>query len=157
MTRTSAACRAASRRRLERGSISWVTLLLLTTLVVGSYLAVVWVPVYLVHHEVKRVVRNYVNLAVKDRNDEALVVDMCRKLRSLDEVQVVDQDGDLVKAPAVDVTPQDVTWERDTTTTPPTLHVAFEYVRVVRYPFLDRTEEKVLSVDYTDEIGIPQW
>lgn len=157
MKRTSAACRAASRRRLERGSISWVTLLIVTSLVVGAYLAVVWVPIYLVHHEVKQVVRNYVNLAVKDRNDEALVADMCRKLRSLDDVEGVDETGAPAKVPAVNVWPQDVTWERDTSVRPPTLRVAFEYVRVVRYPFLDRTEEKVLSVDYTDEIGIPQW
>ena len=35
--------------------------------------------------------------------------------------------------------------------------MAFEYVRVVRYPFLERTEEKVLSVDYTEDIAVTKW
>jgi hypothetical protein len=147
----------ASRRRLERGQFSWVTLLLLTSLIGGVYLAVVWAPVYIVHQEVKGAVREFINRAVKDRNDELIVEGLCARLRSIDETEGVDARGELVKVPTVDLSPRDITWERDTSSKPPMLHVSFEYVRVVKYPFINRTEEKVMSVDYTKDIAIPKW
>lgn len=148
---------SASRRPLERGQVSWVTLVLVSALAGGAYLAVVWLPVYLVHHEVRLVVRSHINRAVKDRNDEQIVRSMCFKLGALDSTPSVDASGRAIKVPTVDVSPSDVTWERDTTSTPPMLHVAFEYVRVVRYPFIDRTVEKVMSVDFNEDIAIPNW
>lgn len=148
---------SASRRPLERGQFSWVTFLLLTMLVVGTYLAIVWVPVFIVHRQIQGLVRESVNKAIRDKNDQKLVLDLCRRIAALQGTEIVDDKGRVVTVPAVDLSPSDVSWERDTSVTPPTLRVSFEYVRVVEYPLLDRTEELVLSVDYSDEIGVPKW
>lgn len=147
----------ASRRSLERGQFSWVTFVLLASLAVGGYLAAVWAPVYIVHYEVKQVVRGHMNMAVKDPDDARLVAAMCRKLAALDQRVETDAQGEPVKVPTVDVSPDDVTWERDASVKPPMLHVAFDYVRVVKYPFLDRVDERVMSVDFTQDIAIPDW
>jgi hypothetical protein len=144
-------------RRGERGEITWVTLLLLVGLAAGGYWAAVWVPVWFVHYEVKHVVRDFSNQAVKNPDDARLVEDMCAKLRTLDAVEVPGPDGRLERRPVPDVHPQEVTWERDTTSTPPTLHVAFEYRRDVRYPILDRWTETTMRVDLNLDIGRPDW
>ena len=72
------AARTAPPRRVgERGGVSWVSALLLLGLVTAGYLLSVWGPVYVVHYEVKQVVRDYANQAVKNTNDtrqRALVV-----------------------------------------------------------------------------------
>lgn len=148
---------SASRRPLERGQFSWVSLLLLVLLVGGAYLAVVWVPIYVVHYEVKQTVRDYMNRAVKNPNDAWLVKGMCQRLADLDATDEVDERGRKTRVPSVVVEPREVTWERDTTVSPPMLHVAFDYVRVVKYPWLDRTEEKTLSIDFTQDLAIPVW
>jgi hypothetical protein len=153
MMRTS----SASRRRLERGQFSWVTLLLLVSFVSAVYLAVVWVPIYVLHYEVKQTVRDYMNRAVKNADDTFLVNNMCLRLASLDTTEEVGEDGRKVRTPTVVVEPHEVTWERDASSRPPMLHVAFEYVRVVKYPLLDRTVEKVLAVDFTEDISVPTW
>ena len=74
---------ASSRRprRVERGGISWVTLLLLVLVVGGAYLAWIWVPLYFDHYTVKQVVRDYMNQAIKNPDDEALRRDMVLKIR----------------------------------------------------------------------------
>lgn len=156
MMRTSAAS-AASRRRPERGQVSWVSLVLLLLLGSAIYLGWVWFPVYLVHHEVKQTVRDYMNRAVKNRDDTALVREMCQRLASLDETVEIGEDGRTYRTPTVELTPDQITWERDTSAAPPMLHVAFEYVRVVKYPWLDRTQEHVMTVDFTEDIAIPNW
>jgi hypothetical protein len=148
---------SASRRRLERGQFSWVSLLLLAALVGGGYMAVVWVPIYVVHYEVKQTVRDFMNRAVKNQNDAWLVTGLCQRLADLDSTEEVDERGRKTRVPSVVLEPRDVTWERDTTVTPPMLHVAFDYVRVVKYPWLERTEEKTLSVDFTQDLAIPVW
>jgi hypothetical protein len=153
MNRTS----PASRRPLERGQFSWVSLVLLLSFVSAVYLAMVWVPIYVLHYEVKQTVRDYMNRAVKNPNDEALITQMCARLGALDTTVEVDEAGRKSSVPTVVVEPRDVTWERDATSTPRTLHVAFEYVRVVKYPWLDRSEEKVMSVEFNEDISIPVW
>jgi len=153
MNRTS----PASRRPLERGQFSWVSLVLLVAFVSTAYLAVVWVPIYILHYEVKQTVRDYMNRAVKNPNDEVLIAMMCRRLAELDRTVVVDEDGQKSKVPTVVVEPRDVTWERDATSTPRTLHVAFEYVRVVEYPWIDRSDEHVMAVEFHEDISIPDW
>jgi hypothetical protein len=37
------------------------------------------------------------------------------------------------------------------------LHVAFEYVREVNLPILDRTASKVFTVDLFNDLSIPDW
>jgi hypothetical protein len=148
---------SASRRPLERGQISWVTFLLIAAVLGGAYMTVVWAPVFIIEYEVKQVTKEYINKAVHLRDDERLAADLCKKLALLDETERADERGALVKGPTVDVQPSDVTWERDTSVKPPMLHVAFEYTLILKYPFLDRTEEKVMSVDVTEDIGIPDW
>jgi hypothetical protein len=146
---------AMTRARLleERGAFTWVTMLLLLLLVAGGYLAWVWGPIYLVHVEVKQVVRDYANQSIKNPNDEVLVQGMTHKIRSLDTTTVEGADGRQVRLPSIDLQPQDVTWKREGNE----LHVAFEYVRQVTYPFLERTVEKTFQVDMTMDITRPDW
>ncbi len=143
------------RLRPPRGQITWVTVVAVLALAAAGYLATVWVPVWFVHYEVKQVVRDFGNQAVKNPQDRELVESMCHKLRTLDTEQVLDDTGRASKVPVVDVRPQDVTWERGGE--PPTLHVAFEYPRTVRYPLLGRSVEKVMAVDVTMDIARPDW
>ncbi len=146
----------ASRRPLERGQFSWVSMVLLVGLISTVYMGWVWIPVYASHQDVKTVVRKAINEAVHNNNDAKLVAKLCQDLAKLGQVEVVGADGTTVRVPEVDVAPSDVTWERDTSP-PPTLHVAFEYVRLVKYPIIDRTEEVTFSVDFDSDISVPKW
>ena len=137
--------------------MSWVSLLLLALAVSGGYLAWVWGPVYFVHVEAKTVVRDYMNQAIKNQNDDALVLRMTQRLAALDEVNALDEDGTRVKVPAVDVKPEDVSWTRDADATPPTLRVAFTYRRNVEFPFLNRWVEHELSIDLTQDLARADW
>ena len=143
------------RERLERGAASWVTVLLVLGLAAAAYAAVVFVPPAVLHYEVKQVVRDYGNQAVKNPNDEQLLRDMVQKIRSLDDVQMVDEAGRKVRVPVVDLRMEDVVWER--TADPPTLHVAFEYPRTLELPWLDRSLERVYRVDLTMDLTRPDW
>jgi hypothetical protein len=96
------------------------------------------------------------NQAVKDRNDDRLREWMVEKLRSIEQVEVRSPDGSVTKVPSIDIAAQDVTWERDTRQ-PPTLRVAFSYIRIVRFPWLERQTEKVFSIDLTQDISVPDW
>jgi hypothetical protein len=144
-------------RRYERGGVSWVTLLLLATLAGSVYLVITWAPVYVVHYEVKQTVRDFMNQAIKNSDDAVLIEKLCEKVRSLDSTTVVFEDGRTEKAPSVNLTPSDVTWERDSSVTPPTLRVAFQYTREVHYPYLEKASEWVGTVDLFKEIGVPDW
>ncbi|HYD54483.1 MAG TPA: hypothetical protein VEA99_17755 [Gemmatimonadaceae bacterium] len=148
---------SSPRAALARGGITWVTALLLFLLGGGGYLAITWGPVWFVHLEVKQVVHDYMNQAVKNANDAELVEKMVHKLRTLDEQDVPGDDGELVRTPTIEVDPGAVTWERDAQAEPPTLHVAFEYTRAVRYPILDRWTEVTLDVDLTKDVARPDW
>ncbi len=140
-----------------RGGVSWITLVLLAGVVAGGYLAWVWVPVYILKFEVTQVVRDYMNQAVKDRDDAGLKDKMVKKIRALADEEEVGDDGRTRKVPAVDLRPQDVAWERDASQRPPVLHVSFEWTRQVRYPWLDRTVDATYVVDLTEDISIPDW
>lgn len=141
----------------ERGAITWVTALLLAVLVVAGYLVAVWGPVYLVDYEVKQVVRDFGNQAIKNPRDAELVEAMCQKLRSLDTTEVVGPDGRPERRPTVDVHPQDVTWERDAAAEAPNLHVAFEYHRELHYPVLDVWKEVTMPVDLNIDQTRANW
>jgi hypothetical protein len=149
--------RPGSARRGERGGISWVSLLLIVLVLGGGYLAVVWVPVYYEAYAVKQVVRDYMNQAIKDRDDEGLRRNMILKIRSLDEVEAVDVAGRTVRVPAVDVDERRIVWERRDQDQPPTLRIAFAYERRVVYPLLDRTDFKVFEVDLTGDLTRADW
>ena len=97
------------------------------------------------------------NQAVKDPDDAGLVLGLTRKLRTLDAQELPDDSGKLAKVPTVQVEPKAVTWERDTTQSPPLLHVYFEYTRDVPYPLLQRWTDKTLSVDLTEELTRADW
>jgi hypothetical protein len=152
---------ASSQRRAgrpgERGAITWVTLLLLALVVSAGYLTSVWFPVYFVDYEVKQVVRDYGNQAVKNPDDSTLLANMCQKLRSLTTVEALGENGQVERRPAVDLQPQDVIWERDTQANPPVLRVAFEYRRDVHYPVFDRWVEKRMQIDLAMDIGRADW
>lgn len=141
----------------ERGAITWVTALIIAGLVAVGYLGVVWVPVWFVHYAATQVVRDYGNQAVKNTDDARLLEAMCRKLQAVDTIRVPGPDGRLEARPTVDVSPQDVTWERDTAAVPPTLHVAFDYHRDIYYPVLDRWTERTMRVDITMDIARADW
>ena len=92
-----------------------------------------------------------------DPDDAALRERMVARLRLLDTTEGVAPDGQRAPVPSVQVAPQDVTWERNREARPPTLRVAFDYVRVVRWPGLDRSTEKTFTVDLTEDVAIPDW
>jgi hypothetical protein len=132
-----------------------VTLLILLGVAAGAYGAVVFVPAWVLHYEVKQVVRDYGNQAVKNPDDAGLLDAMVKKIRSLQKVEGVDEAGRKVAVPVVDIQPQDVTWERSAQ--PPTLHVEFEYPRSLELPWLDRSLERVYRVDLTMDLSRPDW
>src|SRR6266496_1580189 len=94
--------------RGARGEVTWVGLLLLGALVSGVYLAWVWGPIYILHLEVKQTVRQYMNQAVRDPNDEGLVARLASKLRSLDKTRVTNEAGEVVEIPTIVVEPRDI-------------------------------------------------
>jgi hypothetical protein len=145
----------SSARLLEERGVTWVTAALLLALLLGGYLSWVWIPAWIVHYEAKQVVRDYCNQAVKNPNDAELVENMVHKLRVLDERAVVGDDGRVTKIPVIDVAPTDIVWERSAETA--TLHVAFDYVRPIRYPIIDRSTETVFQIDVTMDISRPDW
>jgi hypothetical protein len=144
-------------RSHERGEITWVTAVLLLALATAGYLAVVWVPVYIVRYEVGVITNEYANKAVRDPDDAALVTGLCLRLVALEQVKVPQPDGSVAVMPAVDVRPEDVTWERNTSVRPPTIHVAFEYTTSVYFPILDRFTEKTFAVDRFQDIQMAKW
>jgi len=143
--------------RQAHGGITWVTALLLALLAAGVYMGWTWLPVWVVHASVRQVVREYMNRAVNEPDDDQLVEDMIHKLRVLDQVGIPDESGKLVATPTVQVARADVTWERNTGVDPPMLHVAFSYSRPVEYPLLNRWTRTTLSVDITGDLARPDW
>jgi len=130
---------------------------LLASLLGGGYLAVVWVPVYIVRYEAGMVATEFVNKAVHNRDDAALVSGLCARLAKLDQVKAPAADGSIITVPAVDLRPEDVTWQRDTAAVPPTLHLAFEYTAVVHYPIFDRFTEKTFGIERSQDIQPVKW
>ena len=148
----------AGLRRSERGEITWVTLVLLAGVAAAGYWLWVWGPVYVVHYEVKQVVREYINQAVRNPND--------RGARGEDGPQARDArrwwtgegaDGAAARVPAVTRRPGRRDLGPRRARTPPTLHVAFDYERSVTYPFLGRTGTKVFTVDIEGDLSRPDW
>jgi hypothetical protein len=142
-------------RRRERGAASWVTILMILGIAAGAYAAVVFVPVWVLHYEVKQVVRDYGNQAIKNQDDAALIDAMVHKIRTLEQVDGVDEAGRKARVPVVDIHKQDVTWERSTD--PLVLHVEFEYPRVLELPWLDRRIERVYRVNLTMDLKRADW
>jgi hypothetical protein len=147
----------SSRLRAARGQVSWVTVLLVLSVAATGYLGWVWVPVYIYRFQAEQVVRDFMNQAVKNRDDRQLVEKMVKKLRMVGTVELTGEDGTREAQPAVDVDGADITWERDATASPPMLHVAFDYTAKVEYPWIDRQDEKVVSIDFTQDIAVPDW
>jgi hypothetical protein len=141
--------------RGARGAVNALGLLLLLGGAAVAYAAWVVVPVWVLHYEVKQVVRDFGNRAVKDPDDAALATAMVAKIRSLHRTDTVDEQGRAVTVPTVALDRRDVTWER--LTDPPRLHVAFEYPREVELPLLHRTLERTLVVDMEMDISRPDW
>jgi hypothetical protein len=140
-----------------RGQISLVSLALLLGLASAVYLAFVWGPIWIVHYEVKQVVRDHMNQAVRNRQDAQLVEQMVSRIRALDKLERVDERGRATKVPAVDLRANDVTWERDTSAQPPMLRVGFSYTREVTYPWLERTAEKTFEVELESDLAVANW
>lgn len=69
----------APARSGERGA-TWVTLLLLLGLACTVYLGWVWVPVYADHYAARQATRDFMNQAVKNRDDAALVAGLSAAL-----------------------------------------------------------------------------
>jgi hypothetical protein len=140
-----------------RGQISLVSLVLLLGLASAAYLAYVWGPIWIVHYEVKQVVRNHMNQAVRNREDAQLVERMTSRIRALDKIERLDEHGRATTVPAVDLRADDVTWERDTSAQPPMLRVGFSYTREITYPWLERTTEKTFEVELENDLSVPNW
>jgi len=147
------AARKTLRLRGPRSAIGFLGLALVAALLAGGYLAWVWVPVYALHYDVKQVVRDFGNRAVKDPDDAALVARMTERLAALQAIRVSDPSGKVSSRPVVDVRDQDVVWQREGSV----LHVAFAYEREVSYPIVDRSVTKVMTVDLSLDVSRPDW
>jgi hypothetical protein len=132
-----------------------VTVLLVLGLAAAIYAAVVFGPPAVLHYEVKQVVRDYANRAVRDTDDRKLLTGMVERIRVLDDEPGVDGQGRPVRIPVIPLRVEDVVWERSEE--PPSLHVAFEYERTLKLPFLDRVLERVYVVDITNDLTRPNW
>jgi hypothetical protein len=109
------------------------------------------------HLEAKRIARDFMNQAVHERSDDVLLNKLCRKLRNI-KAKTIAEDGEgLEDVSVVDLSPDEVTWERDAAAVPPMLHVAFEYTRPVYYPFLEKVQETTFGFEHTQDIAVPQW
>lgn len=146
---------AACRLRAQRGAITWVTALLVLLVASAGYLAWTYMPVYILHLNVKQVVHDFGNRAIKNADDAVLVAQLVQKLQSLESVKVEGPNGTERRRPVIDVNPGDVTWER--LTDPPRLHVAFQYEREVELPLLDRTTSQALAIDMEMDISRVDW
>ena len=125
-----------------------MTVLLVLGLAAAAYAAVVFGPPAVLHYEVKQVVRDYGNQAVKNPDDAQLLGSMVQKIRTLDDVAGVDEAGRKITRPGG--RPQQGGRPLGANpATPPTLHVAFEYPRTLELPLLDRVVERVYRVDLT--------
>lgn len=144
-------------RRSERGAITWVTLVLLLSLVTGAYLAVVWAPVYIVRYQAGMLTNEFANKAVHNHDDASLLKEFCERLGRLDQVSTQGPDGTITVEPAVDLRPADVTWERDVASSPPTIHIAFEYTTSVHYRWLDRFGQKTFAIEKFQDIQPARW
>lgn len=143
--------------RAQRGAITWVTLLFVTVLVISGYLAWVWVPIYYENYAVKQVVRDYMNQAIKNPHDDNLRQMMVAKIRSLSQVDGVDQYGRPARVPAIALEERDVTWQRDKSAQPPMLRVSFAYLREVDLPIVERTTSKVFTIELENDLTVPDW
>jgi hypothetical protein len=108
----------------------------------------------MLHLEVKQVVREFANEAVKTSDDAGLVERMTQRIRALAQDEAPLEDGGVERRPAVDVRPQDVAWER---LPGDQLHVAFEYDRELALPFVQRRMPRHFSVDLTLDVTRAQW
>jgi hypothetical protein len=132
------------RRSLERGAFTWVTFLMLLVLLAGGYLAVVWGPIYILRYEVGVVTGEFANRAVN-------------KLAALGQVKVQETDGTISEVRAVDLRPEDITWERKAETMPRSLRIAFEYTTSIHYPVIDRFSEKTFAIELERDISPVKW
>jgi len=101
------------------------------------------------------VVRDYGNQAIKNSDDAALIDGMVHKIRTLEQVDGIDEAGRKAKVAVVDIHKQDVIWERSAD--PLSLHVEFEYPRVLELPWLDRTIERTYRVNLTMDLKRADW
>jgi hypothetical protein len=145
------------RRSLERGAFTWVTFLMLLVLLAGGYLAVVWGPIYILRYEVGVVTGEFANRAVNNRDDAMLVRGLCDKLAALGQVKVQETDGTISEVRAVDLRPEDITWERKAETMPRSLRIAFEYTTSIHYPVIDRFSEKTFAIELERDISPVKW
>jgi hypothetical protein len=134
-----------------------VTLVLIVAVVGGAYLGWVWGPLYFELYAVRQIVRDHMNQAVRDRNDDALRRNMVMKIRSLQQVESLDAYGRPGLVPAVSLDEQDVAWERSEAGGARALRVAFAYERLVLYPLVGRTGVRVFEVDLTGDLTPPDW
>jgi hypothetical protein len=132
---------------------------LVAALAGGAYLGWVWAPPYFQLFTVKQVVRDYMNQAIKNQDDERLRRNMVLKIRSLEQVETSDAYGRPVLVPALTLDERDVVWERSEGGggAPRTLRVAFAYERPVVYPRGGRTDVRVFEVDLTGDLTPADW
>ena len=129
--------------------------MLLVLVVAGSgWVAWAAVPAYMLHLEVKQVVRDFANQAVKSTGDEALVERMAERIRGLAQVEEAGRDGRPERRPAVDLQARDVSWER---LPGDQLHVAFDYEREIQLPLVERRLPRRFSVDLTLDVARAEW
>jgi hypothetical protein len=106
---------------------------------------------------VKAVVQEYGNRAIHEPNDGLLRERMAKKIESLQSEQVLLDNGSVARQPAIRLSPDQVTWEREGGDSAPVLHVSFEYQRRILYPFMKDERTKTMYVDMRLDLSRPDW
>ena len=137
--------------------MSGVSFLLLLMLAAGGYLAWVWIPIYADHYDVLQATRGFMNRAVKEKDDEKLVVELSKKLATIRRTRLTDAEGEVTYEPVVVVPPEAISWVREADAKPPMLHVSFSYTRVVTYPYVGLAVSKNFDVRLDNDLTVPIW
>jgi hypothetical protein len=138
----------------QAGRITWVSSVLLLAMASTAYALLVFGPIYFEHWEVKQIVRDVGNRAVKSSNDAELQTMLVNKVATL-ITTTVEQNGRKERVPVILLDPGQIIWER--IADPPSLRIAFQYTRQVHLPFFNRDREKTFDVDMTMDIAKPDW
>lgn len=125
------------RRSPESGRISFVSMLLLTGLVAGGYLAIVYVPLYVDNYQLKRVMQEAANLAWKQPDDDALRKLILSKSANVGARWVVEEGRDK-KIPGFGLLADNIFVTRDEATK--TVIVQINYEREIILPIFARKQ-----------------
>jgi len=133
-------------RRLDQhGGASWITYLLLIAVVGGGYLLWAYAPVYLDNYAAGSRCEEVINATWRYQDEAKTGEAMRRKLAALAK-DTVEENGELIKVPAIDPEESDLVVEIDNSVVPPVMSIDVYYTRTVVLPLLKKARNKSFHV-----------